>query len=279
MYATLCVKPGSKRSGKLIGTHQKLDKAARQLLGRNLPVGKNFPTITEILRFEGMQGPDGLKRKSPGVDEPEHFIIPDNDDGVLIGYMRNHYYNLVQALKKGDRVRASFEAAWLAHVVTDGLTPAHHYPFREVRDELVGDSDFVKIFGVQLKGVTKGENFAETMRTNWLYFGAGGLMTKHVAYEYGVAYIITPVPLKKLQPTDFKREEAENANCEKDFYKALEKIDSYKMDNHFLEHGWTTELAVETREILIPEIVRAITLAWAAAANQAKQELRDGKKK
>ena len=279
MYATLCVKPGSKRSGKLIGTHQKLDKAARQLLGRNLPVGKNFPTITEILRFEGMQGPDGLKRKSPGVDEPEHFIIPDNDDGVLIGYMRNHYYNLVQALKKGDRVRASFEAAWLAHVVTDGLTPAHHYPFREVRDELVGDSDFVKIIGVQLKGVTKGENFAETMRTNWLYFGAGGLMTKHVAYEYGVAYIITPVPLKKLQPTDFKREEAENANCEKDFYKALEKIDSYKMDNHFLEHGWTTELAVETREILIPEIVRAITLAWAAAANQAKQELRDGKKK
>ena len=278
MYATLCVKPGSKRSGKLIGTHQKLDKAARQLLGRNLPVGKNFPTITEILRFEGMQGPDGLKRKSPGVDEPEHFIIPDKDDGVLIGYMRNHYYNLVQALKKGDRVRASFEAAWLAHVVTDGLTPAHHYPFQEVRDELIGDSDYLKIFGVQLKGVTKGENFAETMRTNWLYFGAGGLMTKHVAYEYGVAYIITPVPLKKLQPKDFKPEEAENADCEKAFYEALKKIDSYKMYNHFLENGWTTELAVETREILIPEIVRAITLAWAAAANQAKQELRDGKK-
>ncbi len=278
MYATLCVKPGSKRSGKLIGTHQKLDKAARQLLGRNLYVGNNFPTITEILRFEGMQGPDGLKRKSPGVDEPEHFIIPEKDDGVLLQYMRNHHYNLVQALKKGDRVRASFEAAWLAHVVTDGLTPAHHYPFREVRDELVGDADYVKVFGVQLKGITKGENFAETMRKNWLYLGAGGLMTKHIAYEYGVAYIIKPVTLRHLQPSDFSRKEAENADCEKAFYSALSRIAKLKMYENFLERGWTTELAIETREILIPEIVRAITLAWASAANQAKRELKNDKK-
>lgn len=275
MYATLCVKPGSKRSGKIIGTHQKLDKAARQLLGRNLPVGKNFPTITEILRFEGMQGPDGLKRKSPGVDEPEHFIVPEDDDGVLLKYMQDHHYNLVQALKKGDRVRASFEAAWLAHVVTDGLTPAHHYPFREAREELLGDADYVKVFGVELKGVTKGKSFAETMRRNWLYFGAGGLMTKHIAYEYGVAYIITPVPLKLLQPRDFTPDEAEHADYEKAFYDALERISNLKMYDHFLEHGWTTELAVETREVLIPEIVRAIALAWASAANQAKKELRE----
>ncbi len=271
MYATLCVKPGSKRSGRLIGTHQKLDKAARQLLGRNLLVGKNFPTITEILRFEGMQGPDGLKRKSPGVDEPEHFIIPEDDDGTLAQYMDDHYYNLVQALKKGDRIRASFEAAWLAHVITDGLTPAHHYPFREVRDELVGDADYVKIFGIELKGVTRRGSFAETMRTNWLYFGAGGLMTKHIAYEYGVAYIITPVPLKHLIPKDFTKQDAENADYKKAFYESLERINNLKMYEHFLKNGWTTELAVQTREVLIPEIVRAITLAWASAANQAKK--------
>ena len=70
MYATLCVKSGSKRSGKLIGTHQKLDKSARLLLGQNLAVARSFPIAKEILRFEGMQGPDGLKRKSPVVDEP-----------------------------------------------------------------------------------------------------------------------------------------------------------------------------------------------------------------
>ena len=270
MYATLCVKPNSKRSGKIMGTHQKLDKAARQLLGRNMPVGKTFPTITEILRFEGMQGPDGLKRKSPGVDEPEHFIIPDKDDGVLIGYIRDHHYNLVQALKNGNRVRASFEAAWMAHAITDGLTPAHHYPFREVRDELVGDADYVKIFHVELKGVSKGDNIAETIRRNWLYLGAGGLLTKHVLYEYGVAYSITPVPLKGLMPKDFKRQDLENIDYKKEFYEALKRVDACKMYDHFLEKGWTTELAIETREILIPEIVRVITLAWASAVNEAK---------
>ena len=198
MYATLCVKSGSKRSGKLIGTHQKLDKSARLLLGQNLAVARSFPIAKEILRFEGMQGPDGLKRKSPGVDEPEHFILPDNDDGVLIGYIRDHHWNLVQALKKGDRVRASFEAAWMAHAITDGLTPAHHYPFREKRDELVGDADYAKVFGVELKGVSKGDNFAETMRKNWLFMGAGGLMTKHIAFEYGVAYIIRKILLARM---------------------------------------------------------------------------------
>ena len=270
MYATLCVKPNSKRSGRIMGTHQKLDKAARQLLGRSMPVGKTFPTIGEILRFEGMQGPDGLKRKSPGVDEPETFIIPDNDDGVLIGYIRDHHYNLVQALKKGDRVRASFEASWLAHCITDGLTPAHHYPFREQRDELVGDGDYVKFFNVELKGVSRGDNIAETIRRNWLYLGAGGLLTKHILYEYGVAYCITPVPLRGLMPKDFKCQDVENVDYEKEFYEALKKIDACKMYDHFLEKGWTTELAIETREILIPEIVRAITLAWASAVNEVK---------
>ena len=91
---------------------------------------RKFPSIDEILNFEGIRGPDGLKRKSPGVDEPEHFIIPDKDDGVLIGYIRNHHWNLVRALRRKDRERAAFEAAWLAHAITDGLTPAHHYPFR-----------------------------------------------------------------------------------------------------------------------------------------------------
>ena len=278
MYATLCVKSSSKRSGRLIGTHQKLDKSARLLLGQNLPVARTFPITKEILRFEGMQGPDGLKRKSPGVDEPEHFIIPKKDDGILFSYISDHHWNLVQALKKGDRVRASFEAAWMAHAITDGLTPVHHYPFREKRDELVGDADYAKIFGVELKGVSKGDNFAETMRKNWLYLGAGGLMTKHVAFEYGVAYIITPARLKSLQPKDFTREDAEKADYKKAFYDALERVAALNMYERFLEKGWTTDLAIDTREVLIPEIVRAITLGWASAANQAKKELRDEKK-
>ena len=54
MYATLDLIENSKHSGKIIGVHQKLDKAARQLLAKNLgrEIGY-FPTIDEILYFEG----------------------------------------------------------------------------------------------------------------------------------------------------------------------------------------------------------------------------------
>ena len=66
MYATLDIIKGSKHSGRLIGVHQKLDKAARQLLaqeyGRDARI---FPSIEKILYFEGTRGPDGLKAKSP----------------------------------------------------------------------------------------------------------------------------------------------------------------------------------------------------------------------
>ena len=43
-----------------------------------------------------------------------------------------------------------------------------------------------------------------------------------------------------------------------------------KMYDEFLQKGWNTELVVRTREVLIPEIVRAITLAWASAFLEAQ---------
>ena len=98
MYSTVGLLKNSKKSGKLIGTHQKLDKVARRELTKIMPRGTKFPTAKEILRFEGTRGPDGLKRKSPGVDEPMHFIIPDHDDGKLIKIILDHQYNLKKAL-------------------------------------------------------------------------------------------------------------------------------------------------------------------------------------
>ena len=158
MYATLDIIKGSKHSGKLIGVHQKLDKAARQLLaeefGRDARI---FPSIEKILYFEGTRGPDGLKAKSPGEDEPDHFIQPNHDDGKLWGYISDHQYNLTQALIKNNHERAAFEAAWMAHAITDGLTPAHHYPFREVVDELMTDKDYKTIFGHEIKGIMRGD--------------------------------------------------------------------------------------------------------------------------
>ena len=277
MYAYLGIRDNSKHSGELLGVHQKLDKAARRLLGKNMPAAVKFPYISEILHFEGGRGPDGIKKKSPGVDEPEHFIDPSNDDGELIGYIRDHQYNLTQALIKGDRVRASFEAAWMAHAITDGLTPAHHYPYRRVVDELMADKDYAHLFGKQIKGIMRGDNLAQAIRHNWLYWGAGGVMTKHIAFEYGVAYTIAPIPLRAITPKKLRADAFKNIDLEKEFYRSLKRVDALKMYDKFLEDGWTTDIVVQVRSILIPEIVRAIALAWGACLEEARKEIRNGK--
>ncbi len=279
MYATLDIVKNSKHSGKLIGVHQKLDKSARYLLtqicGRD---AKNFPSIEKILYFEGSRGPDGIKVKSPGIDEPEHFIQPDKDDGVLRKMILDHQFNLTQALIRRNHERAAFEAAWMAHAITDGLTPAHHYPFRQVVDELMTDKDYASIFGHEIKGIMRGNNLMQTARNNWLYWGAGGVMTKHIAYEYGVAYIIAPIGIKRLAPKNIKKSEVKDIDLEKEFYAALHRVDSLKMYDEFLQKGWTTKLAKETREKLIPEIIRTIALSWASCIEQANNS-RYGKKK
>lgn len=281
MYAALGIIENSKHSGELMGVHQKLDRTARWLIAKNLPIASiEFPNIQNILYFEGSRGPDGLKRKSPGVDEPDHFIEPDNDDGRLITYIHNHQYNLTQALINHDKTRAAFEAAWMAHAITDGLTPAHHYPYRRVVDELMTDKDYKKLFGIKIKGIMRGDNLAQAIRNNWLYWGAGGVMTKHIAFEYGVAYSIAAIPYKKMAPKNLKRGDVLKADVDKAFYESLERISALKMYDRFLADGWNTKLVVETHDVLIPEIIRAITLAWAACIIEAsKKEGKTGARK
>src|SRR5687767_13951007 len=126
------------KSGRLIGAHQKIDRVARRALG-TLDSDNNFPEIKQILDFEGKNGPDGIKRKSPAQDEPWHFYNPEDPaDDLLPQMIERHSKNLTAALRKNSAERASFEAAWLAHAIVDGLTPAHHYPFEDKLVELRG---------------------------------------------------------------------------------------------------------------------------------------------
>lgn len=267
MYSTLSISKTSKRSGNLVGTHQLLDRAARKVLARQLKKAHYFPSAKEILEFEGSQGPDGLKRKSPDDDDPSH-MFGDGDGAELFQQIEDHYYNLVQALKTNNRVRASFEAAWLAHKVTDGLTPAHHFPLSEAKDELMTNKEFVKILGEPIKGIMHGRNLPETMRNNWLYWGASGYMSKHVAYEYGVALIGAVLPTKTFLP---KLTAADFANLELRtiFYGAITRIKPAIMYQKFRTDGWTNELAFAVRDTLLPEIIRAIVLVWLAAYQEA----------
>lgn len=261
MYSTVGLLKNAKKSGQMTGTHQKLDRIARRQLIKIMPPHGFFPGIEKILSFEGYRGPDGLKWKSPGVDEPMHFILPNHDDGKLMQMILDHQYNLHQALVKKDEVRAAFEAAWMAHAITDGLTPAHHFPYQEAISELMSDKEYIKIFGKPLKGFMRGDSMMETVRNNWLYLGPEGYMTKHIAFEYGVALVAASATEKALTAgVEFVK--PKNIDLSQEFHKALQRIHNLDMYSRFRNTGWTGELAIETKEILLPEIIRMIALGW-----------------
>ena len=275
MYSTVGLLKNAKHSGELSGTHQRLDRAARSWFKVFAPSGEFFPSTRDILHFEGNRGPDGLKWKSPGIDEPMHFILPDDDNGKLAKMITDHQYNLRQALTKQDKVRAAFEAAWMAHAITDGLTPAHHFPYEEAVGELMSDREYKKIFGHPIKGIMRGDTLAEAARNNWLYWGVEGYMTKHIAFEYGVALVATPMTNKALFPKLSEEEKAriydyQQIDLISEFYKSLYKIDQLKMYERFRKKGWNTKLAYESREILIPEIVKMILIGWLTSLPREK---------
>ncbi len=267
MYSTTTLAKDPKLSGKIMGTHQLLDQAARQTLEQYLPAGRYFPSSKEIIYFEGMRGPDGLKRKSPEQDDLSHMFDEPNGEQLLT-QIKDHYHNLVQSLSDCNHVRAAFEAAWLAHMLVDGLTPAHHFPLDDAKEELMSNKDFVKVFGEPIKGVMRGRTPLETMRNNWLYWGAGGYMSKHIAYEYGVALIIAVLPHKTLRP-QIAPADLQNLDIQEIFDEALREIKPKETYNQFRKDGWTTELAFATKDVLAPQMVRTIVRCWYAAIEEA----------
>ena len=270
MYSAITTPKRSLLTGRLSGTHQRLDSASRKTLSTLLKRGEYFPSAKEIIHFEGRHGPDGLKLKCIGVDEVEHFILPETENPKLIEDMKDRYANLKIALKEKNNVRAAFEAAWLAHLITDGLTPAHHVPFHETVDEMMGEKEFLEIFGKPIKGIMRGETAREAAKNNWKYWGVNGLMSRHVAFEYGVAVIVSFTPTKRYLPKVTKKD-LENFDLERDFRAFLKEINKLDLYGTFAEKGWTPKLTSEVEKLLLPAIVRMIALAWASAIPQKEK--------
>jgi len=253
-------------SGRIIGVHQKIDRVARRHLKKHLPKTVIFPTISQILHFEGKNGPDGVKRKSPAKDEPRHFIDPSKpDDRALLGLIADHIFNLRQALKTDNTQRAAFEAAWLAHAVVDGLTPAHHYPLDDKIEELWGKPHHERVT-IKDKNYIKGNNRRDTFAKNWEYWGAGGVFTAHFMFEWGVASVIAPEKFDASGPSDDDIARLERDGFESVFMAAVHKIDRMKMYDEFGKQGWTRSLADKTKKVLVPEIISLVCLAWYEAA-------------
>lgn len=246
-----------------MGVHQRIDRLARRELVHLLHKPKFFPTVHEVLHFEGLNGPDGIKRKSPGTDEPWHYLDPtDPKDNNLRTIISDHMYNLTEALATDNRERAAFEAAWLAHAITDGLTPAHHYPLEEKLEELRGGQGLETRNTTGKKLVLPGKTRRHQLINNWEFWGAKGVMTTHFTFEWGIATTLASGRLQKCAPSGNDVVRLKKEGFMPLFDEALMRIVNLKLYEEFSRIGWTRRLARETRAHLIPEIVRVVTLAW-----------------
>lgn len=260
-------------SGNIIGAHQKIDRVARRQLSKDMPAGITFPSAREILVFEGKDGPDGIKRKSPARDEPWHYIDPSDPEGTeLLKLIKDHMTNLTMALAGDDNVRSAFEAAWLAHAVVDGLTPAHHYPLEEKLQELRGGESLETRTTLRKKVVMPGSSVKERLKNNWEFWGAKGVMTTHGLFEIGISTSITTHTFTGARPSANERVRAVDEGFEVMFLEALARIHRLKMYETFHTKGWTRKLARQTRQELMPEIIRAVVLAWFVAATVAAKK-------
>ena len=268
MYAGTTIR---RHSGWLLGVHQRIDRVARRHFEKMTPTGTFFPTKKNILHFEGNNGPDAIKRKSPSRDEPWHFINPKQpNDRALIDLINDHYTNLAKSLRKKDEQRAAFEAAWLSHAIVDGLTPAHHYPLADKIEELWGKPHYERN-SVRDKNIIKGENRRDSIAKNWQYWGSGGIFSRHVLFEFGVATSILFSPFTAMSVTKRERKEVEQKGIEPIFRRAMKDIVAMRMYERLAKQGWTHVLATESREVLVPRIIKTVCLAWYGAAMEAQK--------
>jgi len=256
-------------SGQLLGAHQKIDRVARRHLEKLLPASP-FPASKAILHFEGNNGPDAIKRKSPANAEPWHFLQPfDTEDKQLLKSIDSHYKRLVKSLKNDDQVRAAFEASWLAHAVVDGLTPAHHYPYEQKLKELGHSSGNKGRTSVSKKLIMPGETIGRAVRNNWLMWGPRGVFTNHAAFELGVAVIIAPLRISTALPTPYDIETFRSQPLSQWYRQTAQEVAQLHLYDRFSTSGWTTGLAKRVRDNLVPALVQAVTLVWYGAAIEA----------
>jgi hypothetical protein len=255
------------------GAHQKLDRMARRRLQTMLPTtpSMTFPHIKTILQFEGIDGPDGIKRKTPAQDEPWHFFDPhDEEDTQILHDIHGHYTSLVEALRANNQTRAGFHAAWLAHAVVDGLTPAHHYPYENELIRLRGGKGIESRTSPKEKILMPGDTVRKQLRNNWEMWGDKGLLATHLSFEIGVALLVLPVRTKTADRTPLSVAPLKKQSYRDFFLSQAQAVTHLKLYEQFYESGWTLKMANRVRRELVPIIVDTLTLIWYAAAREAQ---------
>lgn len=232
--------------GKLlnsVGTHQKFDRTAYGLLKPHIDATK-FPNRSLLLRFEGAGGPDGLKFK--GNYKTDHLWDPVNKIGFLPMWIEINYKNLVEAMKKGDMEKAAFEAGFMAHYLTDSLTPAHHMSHKYLLEEYEDNK----------------------YRKRWKVYGHKGLLSSHVAFEAGVSSAILFTPIKVRFDQELLKSIKKDGIKQVVMNESL-TISKHKMYEQFLHKGWNAKLAKTVKATVVKRIPQLVAAAWLAAYQEA----------
>jgi hypothetical protein len=257
----------SKRTVAAVGVHQRFDAVAYRMASPYFADG-TFPALEQILQFEGMNGPDGLKVKSPGRDEASHLYDPSSEQGPIPRHIKRHYAGLVTALKREDQVRAAFEAAWLAHYICDGLTPAHHFPL----DQHIAEHGMTKSVRGGYVVRNPGESMMTAARKGWAMLGGKGHLTTHFNFEIGAAATILGQRIR-VRLDVAKLAEAQRLGMLDFFKQEARDIAELQMYQKFYRRGWTPEMARLVKSRLAPQTVQAIAIIWTLAYLDAGREL------
>ena len=257
-------------SGSITGAHQRIDRLAYRYV-KSQDSSNVFPGIREILHFEGKNGPDGIKAKSPGQDEPWHYFNPyDLKDSDVINFIQNHFNNLVTALKDKKIQRSAFESAWLAHAIVDGLTPAHHYPYEQELEILRGEPMQTRS-SIKKKIIIPGSTKVEMIHNNWKMWGAKGLFTTHGTFELGVAMLLIGLSREKMDlhisDTDINK-----FGISAYYRKNAMKVADQNYYERYYKRGWTIKLSKDVRGLLLPVIVKVVSEVWLSALRESNKE-------
>jgi len=253
--------------------HQKIDKVAYRHLKSLLPEESFFPELKQIIYFDGPNGPDSTKLKRQfNVEQPWHFIRPhDETDTRLIEQIESHYSELVSSLKKEDEVRSAFEAAWLAHAIVDGLTPAHHYPYEEELEQIMG-KNIQDRRGLIGRAFVKGETMSQSVARSLKLIGPKGLVTTHALFEGGAYALIAPLKLDNAKPSKKDVEAIKEQGLSNYFKQAVNEVATFNLFERFYETGWTRSISLDVKNELAPRMVKTVCLAWYAAHTAATEK-------
>ena len=97
-------------------------------------------------------------------------------------------------------------------------------------------------------------------------------MTTHTLFEAGVATTIKPMTFNDLVLSDDDLRDLRENNFLEVYKTMITQIDDLQMYEQFKQAGWTRKLALQTKQELLPLIIKAVIMAWYDAYHRAREE-------